>query len=175
MPLLNVSTGSVTPNMAARCARHYSSPMLFSICCLLQSLYSSFHIGELVHISSLKRQTNATEEVKDLVSIFNSSFGHVTMRHLNKKLNRIECVVEHINDRSKRLRIKEKYLTLMPKIILHETSSKASAYKNITMRHLHWLDIFKETDQLTFIAHQIGSKLLMDKLVGNCNKNMIRP
>ena len=158
------------------CVAVMSSSLLFviSICTSAfpnpHTQPASFFPAELVYISNLKPQKSASIEVAHLVSIFNNSFGHTVRSHMNK-LNRLEWVIRSIINPSKKLRIKEKYLRLIPTIQLHDTSTM-----NGSQRKQYLIDIasISQPPQVILAVNQIGSKLLVDRLI-NHKGVMLRP
>ena len=132
--------------------------LVFLVMDRIKLVPASFFAGDLVQIISLKPQKNASAEVAELVSLFNNSCGYVTMRHVNKKMNRIECVVESVYDGAQRLRIKEKYLRLIPRIMLHDSIGLDSM-----ATFDYWWNVSMEPDQFTFSLLQTAKKMLTNK------------
>ena len=132
---------------------------------------AAFLPGDLVFITNLKPQRNASQIVLELLPLFNNSFSYVRTLFFNKKMNRFECVVESIDNPSKQLRIKEKYLRLIPKIKIHGIGNMDN-----TENKAYAMNVSAEPDQFTFYAAQYGTKLFMDRQYYCMHKeSLLRP
>ena len=142
--------------------------MTYCVVCVVDES-EPFEIGETVEILPLKPQKNATTRVDELLALLNNSVGRIVGSQMNKKMHRMEWVVQSVNDDTKKLRIKTKYLrSIVPTIQIHDTSKM-----NGTVRIRYLQQIESEPVAFTFDVEQTGSKLMVDRLLEN-SKSLLK-
>ena len=110
--------------------------------------------GDLVYVTNLKHQ-NGTQTARD-ASHFNNSFGVSVgqCQRLNRQQNCTEHIIRSISDPIRHLRIRRKYLKLIPKIKFHDTSK----ITNLEMVQL-WFNLTSNPGELTLFPYSHSSVL----------------
>ena len=141
-----------------------------SFSCPISSIINhSFYEGDLVFMPKLKPQRNASHKIAALASLFNNSFALVVSSQLNRR-HRMECILKHYQNPNKLLRIKHKYLYLIPTLHIHDRSEM-----NISTKNRYWHKLLSQPHEFTLAFDQIGSKLLMDKVLANYSHRTLKP